>query len=910
MQKNTKARQLSSSATLAPGLLTMAVSLALFSPQMLAAENRQLQPPQTQQQTGQLVQQPKQQASQQPTSLLQASNQHQRHQIPQQHQWVPKSKTQPAVINAPVEPKPEHLQQQVQDEESFFRAHSHSQQLLAEQAQAADECTTAVSGYGSKSGQALVDHILATPNHCINDLFNGESNSIAAFSASKMTFVANATASLASSYNASGSEVTIGKLYYFLRAGFFVQYYNDTLIPDYPAAVKTAVRAALDNLFSNPVFYQNSSLNGRNIQDALTLVDSAGENSRYLYVVKEWLQRWNTSYAADWDMRGAVNQIFTILFRGHQDSSFVAATANDTVLINRLGNFARQSWMIGTEASFLQENAAAELARFLQYPNAAIYNDVKTHVTAILSQYSMSGNGSAVWLRVAAAVDYYGQCATYNICGFQEQLEQQVLSQQHACSGSMKFRAQDMTSAELTDSCNAVTAQETYFHQFLRTNQQPVTADLNSNLEMVVFDSSADYGQYAGLFFGIDTNNGGMYLEGNPASATNQARFIAYEAEWLRPEFHVWNLTHEMVHYLDGRFNLEGDFGAAKVDTHKTVWWIEGLAEYVSKKNRNDTAITMARTKQFKLSEILANNYSSGQDRVYRWGYLAVRFMFETQPATVTNLLTHFRDGDYDAYLSAINAIGTSLDSQWSTWLGNVQSNDTIPQVTIGQTGNGAALVNGQAKTGLGAAQGSWLQHYIDVPANQAKLVVAQNGGSGDSDLYLNHSSQPTLQTYSCRPYVGGNSETCTVNNPAAGRWYVGNYAYANFSNLSLTATYTPRPPQPDACANQAPVDYISVQAGQMYCVVAGNDGYTYFYYYNNVANARLKLNLYGPTTGNADLYFSALNWPTNSSYQQRSENSDSTEQILTNPLPVGWSYIGVKGNPTKGQTTLVVSLQ
>lgn len=898
MQKNIKARQQRHGATLTPGTLTIAVSLALCSSQLLAAEQRQLAPPQTQQQ--QQIQQ----------AAVKSGSQQRLPRIPQQLQWVPKSNTQPAVINAPVEPKPEHLQHPLQDEESFFQAHSHSQQLLAAQAQAADECASAVSGYGSKSGQSLVDHILATPNHCINDLFNGDPNSIAAFSASKMAFVATATANLASSYNASGSDVTLGKLYYFLRAGYYVQYYHNTQIPTYPASVKTAVRAALDNLFSNPVFYQNSALNGRNIQDALTLVDSAGENSRYLYVVKEWLQRWNQSYASDWDMRGAVNQIFTILFRGHQDSAFVAATANDTVLINRLGNFARQNWMIGTDASFLQENAAAELARFLQYQNAAIYSDVKSQVTAILSQYSMSGNGAAVWLRAAGAVDYYGQCATFNICGFQAQLEQQVLSQQHACSGSMKFRAQEMTSAQFADSCNAVTTQESFFHQFLRTNQQPVAADLNSNLEMVVFDSSDDYGQYAGLFFGIDTNNGGMYLEGNPASASNQARFIAYEAEWLRPEFHVWNLTHEMVHYLDGRFNLKGDFGDARVDTHKTVWWIEGLAEYVSKKNRNDTAITMARTKQFKLSEILANNYNSGQDRVYRWGYLAVRFMFETQPATVTNLVTHFREGDYDAYLAAINAIGTSLDNQWSTWLGNVQSNDTMPQVTIGQTGNGGALVNGQAKTGLSAAQGSWLQHYIDVPANQAKLVVAQSGGSGDADLYLNHGSAPTLSSYSCRPYVGGNAESCTVNNPAAGRWYVGNYAYANFSNLSVTATYTPKPAQPDACTSQAPVDYVSVQAGQMYCVVAGNDNFTYFYYYNNVANARLKLNLYGANSGNADLYFSALNWPTTSSYQQRSINSDSTEQILTNPLPVGWSYIGVKGNPTKGQTTLVVSLQ
>lgn len=832
-------------------------------------------------------------------------------QVSQQSQWVPKHAQDRTVINAPIEALPEHLSQKITDEDSYFRAHSKAQQSAANEAQTADVCASVLSGYGSKTGQALVDHILNNPNDCINGLFNGEPNSINAFSASNMAFVANATAAHATSYNASGTEVSIGKLYYFLRAGYYVQYYNDTKIPAYPQSVKTAVRASLDNLVNNPVFYQNSAVNGMNIQDALTLVDSAGENARYLPMVKEWLQRWNSSYASDWYMRGAVNQIFTILFRGHQNNDFVAAVASDTVLISRLGNFARQSWMIGSEAAFLQENAAAELARFLQYPNAAIASEVKSQVSAVLNQYSMNGTGSAVWLKAASSVDYYGLCAQFNICGFQTQLEQQILSQQHACSGSMKFRAQQMTQTEFNDSCHAVTTQESYFHNFLRTQNRPVAADLNSNLEMVVFDSSSDYGQYAGLFFGIDTNNGGMYLEGNPAQQDNQARFIAYEAEWLRPEFHVWNLTHEMVHYLDGRFNLKGDFGAAKVDTHKTVWWIEGLAEYVSKKNRNDAAITLARSQQFALSEIFKNNYSSGQDRVYRWGYLAVRFMFETQGTTVTNLLTHVRSGNYDAYLAAINAIGTSLDSQWFSWLASVQSNDSTPQVTVGQTGgDSAALQSGVVKTGLSAAKNSWLHHYIDVAANQAKLEVVQSGGSGDADLYLQYNAQPGLQSYQCRPYVGGNAESCTINNPAAGRWYVSSYGYSSFSNVSVTATVSAKPPQPDACATQAPVDYVAVQAGQMYCVVAGNDNYTYFYYYNNTANARLKLNLYGTAEGNADLYFSNTTWPTSDNYQLRSVNNDSTEQIVSNPLPVGWSYIAVKGNPSRGQTTLVVSMQ
>ncbi len=845
-------------------------------------------------------------------SALQAAPQQQQQQQ-LTTQWVPKPGE--SRRPAPVEPVPDALLSRPVTEQQFFDAHSRQQAAAANQLLATAGCENVYSGYGSKSGQALVDHILQNPNNCINDLFSGDATAIAAFSATKMAAVANATATLASSYSAAGNEVSIGKLYYFLRAGYYVQYYSNGQIPAYPQSVRTAVRSSLDNLFANPVFYQNSAVNGMNIQDALTLVDSAGENSRYLYMVKEWLQRWNQSYASEWYMRGAVNQIFTILFRGHYDSSFQSATASDSTLISRLGQFARQSWMLGSDAAFLQENAAAELARFLQYPNAPVFNQVKTEVGQVLSQYSMTGSGAAVWLRAASAADYYGYCSEFQICGFKQQLEQQVLSQQHACSSSMKFRAQQMSASEFNTACQQVSSQETFFHQFLKTRQQPVADDFNQSLEMVVFDSSDDYGQYAGLFFDIDTNNGGMYLEGNPAASGNQARFIAYEAEWLRPDFHIWNLTHEMVHYLDGRFNLKGDFGAARTDSHKTVWWIEGLAEYVSKKNRNNEAITLGRTKQFSLSQILANTYNSGTDRVYRWGYLAVRFMFETQPATVTTLLRHFRAGDYDAYLGVINGLGTSLDSQWAQWLDTVQSNDTVPVSTISETGgNGndpAALQNGQAVTGLAGNAGQMLLHYIDVPANQSKLVVSQSGGSGDADLYLKLAQAPTQQSYDCRPYVGGNTENCTINNPAAGRWYVGNFGYTAFSGVSLTATFSAPPAQPDACQTQAPVDYVAVEAGRQYCIVAGsNNSYSYFYFYNDTANRRLKLQLFGGTSGKADLYFSNQTWPTAANYQQRSANSGNTEELLSSPLPVGWSYLAVKASPDRGLTTLVVSTQ
>ena len=67
---------------------------------------------------------------------------------------------------------------------------------------------------------------------------------------------------------------------------------------------------------------------------------------------------------------------------------------------------------------------------------------------------------------------------------------------------------------------------------------------------------------------------------------------------------------------------------------------------------------------------------------------------------------------------------------------------------------------------------------------------MAISGGSGDADLYVRQGSAPTDTTYTCRPYLSGNSETCTINSPAAGTWYVRVKAYSTFSGLTLSAQY------------------------------------------------------------------------------------------------------------------------
>ena len=97
---------------------------------------------------------------------------------------------------------------------------------------------------------------------------------------------------------------------------------------------------------------------------------------------------------------------------------------------------------------------------------------------------------------------------------------------------------------------------------------------------------------------------------------------------------------------------------------------------------------------------------------------------------------------------------------------------------------------DGFTVTNLSGAKSSWKYYTIDVPAGMAVLEIAISGGSGDADLYVRRGAQPTTTAYDYRPYLNGNNETVTVNNPTAGTWYIGIRAYAAYSGLTLDAYY------------------------------------------------------------------------------------------------------------------------
>jgi hypothetical protein len=107
-----------------------------------------------------------------------------------------------------------------------------------------------------------------------------------------------------------------------------------------------------------------------------------------------------------------------------------------------------------------------------------------------------------------------------------------------------------------------------------------------------------------------------------------------------------------------------------------------------------------------------------------------------------------------------------------------------------GCTPSGTVLCSGSTVTGLAASTGNWSPYYsIVVPSGASSLTVSISGGTGDGDLYVRKSYHPTLSSYTCRPYLTGNSETCTISSPAAGTYYMAVEAYATYSGVTLKVT-------------------------------------------------------------------------------------------------------------------------
>ncbi len=195
-----------------------------------------------------------------------------------------------------------------------------------------------------------------------------------------------------------------------------------------------------------------------------------------------------------------------------------------------------------------------------------------------------------------------------------------------------------------------------------------------------------------------------------------------------------------------------------------------------------------------------AANFTSGMDVHYSSGvYNKAFYLLATKPGWNTQKAFQvFARANRDYWTASTNFNQGACGVETATTdLGFTKADVTAAFSSVGVScsggggGTGTVMLNVNLPS---VATGGVSSNYtVSIPAGTTKLVVATSGGTGDADLYVRAGSAPTTSAYTCRPYTGGNAETCTINNPAAGSTYFINVrAYRAFSGVNLKATRTP----------------------------------------------------------------------------------------------------------------------
>jgi microbial collagenase len=683
--------------------------------------------------------------------------------------------------------------------------------------------TCSGSDFVGKTGSALISFIDAADlSGCMYSLYYGSVDQYrTVFTDANIITVSNELKARAVNYQGNDSNHSMNLLSFLRTAGYwsFMSKSGDPWnnIPPGSPTMMNAALSALMQIVASPHFYDKTEDNAMFVSEVYKTTPS-GWALPYAPSAKKWVDQVTpetpkTGYWTNETIMAAMG----VFYYGPYQSDYVSAVQNDVSYAKSFDAFlTRNMAMLGTKDSYHQANAMGELIRFVQFTPQS--TQVRGLATAQMPHFPVSDDETIdVWMRASSMVDEYdiANCSAYGTCNGQDTIAALKLPIRHPCNTQYVIRAQAMTAEQLSATCDSVLQESKYFHGLLGTSKgKPVADDKNKTLELVVFDNYNEYARFSGFLFGNSTNNGGMYLEGDPSAPGNQARFIAYRADWLS-SFEIWNLNHEFAHYLDGRYNMWGGFGDYPLTVgggdQSSVWWIEGFAEYVSysyRKKYNADATSRAQTAPLPLSEVMRNTYDSGSARVYNWGYLAARYIMERQPQEQKTFLPLMRVGDYDGYSAHITNLGTSLDANFASWLsqcvggGDITSDKCLSKgvgtkplldpTAIGACDLGAdtALANGCSRK---LVPGGVLSYYLRMSDwQQAYFKISQvNGGV---DVYAKAGGWPTTSNYDVKVKSTGKDVMMKLPSDGSGWSYVMAVPRAGFTKATLRGMYSKLP--------------------------------------------------------------------------------------------------------------------
>ena len=203
-----------------------------------------------------------------------------------------------------------------------------------------------------------------------------------------------------------------------------------------------------------------------------------------------------------------------------------------------------------------------------------------------------------------------------------------------------------------------------------------------------------------------------------------------------------------------------------------------------------------------------------------------------------------------------------------------------------------SVLENGVSQSVSGAT-GSETDFTYVTPSDVDTASFSISGGSGDADIYVKFGSAATTSSYDCRPYKGGNSETCDFSSADAGTYYVMVQGYSSYST-TIVGSHTTSGGGGGTGGDSGTVTNISVGASSWNrnTVVVPSGA------------SNLVMSISGGT-GDADLYTRFGSAPTTSSYDCRPYKTGNSETCTVANPNAGTYHMSLRGYSAATGVTL-----
>lgn len=502
------------------------------------------------------------------------------------------------------------------------------------------------------SPAALIGFLQSQSLSCLRFLWSYNEAVASVLSEDHMRAVYRAIAATAYRWS-EGSSEELAKRLFFVRIGHYHAFYQRFVFDE---SVRREAIKAFDALRPQVSRALRQTVPAPWLQEWVNAIDGADLAHRYLAAVKDLLRAF---LAAPEKLENAAQQrivyaALTVISRhiGNRSPDFLQVIDDD--LIELLTVLALKAELL-EEADYVLNAAVWALGRIgpLKPHQAAVIKALHQ----ITQTYGPTPNAPAYrapYLWVLQALDQYLSCPMggIRICksDLAGKLEAELFPHRYSFDdGAMIFE----TALSLDEVQPLYHAAKEVHSQFSRVTGAlaPVKHDPNCILRVKIYGSKEAFSNYHWFLYGLPTNNGGIYIE-------PQGVFYTFQRTQRQSRYSLEELfRHEYVHYLVGRYLIDGFWGREPLyQQGRMVWFDEGFAEFLTWSSsdhgvriRRSLVSQVARDRErLGIRQIIRSRY--GDFKFYRYAGLLFNYFYEHDPTMLRQLLTAIRSADTTSY--------------------------------------------------------------------------------------------------------------------------------------------------------------------------------------------------------------------------------------------------------------------